>query len=69
MLSYGWLCAGFPRSVAQAVALDQILEETQGLGPIEKLINLKVSDAVPRSVSHKQCCQNHVAHTALTESL
>jgi adenylate kinase len=51
----GFILDGFPRTIAQAEALDKLLERRET--PLSKVINLKVSDKeiVKRSISRRVC--------------
>ena len=54
----GWLLDGFPRTAAQAGALDQTIRE-KSLEPIDSVVYLKVSaDEVVRRLSGRRVCSN-----------
>lgn len=58
----GWLLDGFPRTAAQAEALDGTLDRTtgeKGLAPIDRVVYLRVSaDEVVRRLSGRRVCSN-----------
>ncbi len=62
--SEGWLLDGFPRTLAQAEALDRTIAE-QELGAIDRVVHLRVSpEAVVERLSGRRVCSDAACGTA-----